>query len=182
MRRTPTIAAAAVVLALAGCSSSSKPAAAGTAASISVAGSATPAPSAPSHPGLGTSQTLKFTGGTATMAVLKLVDPAKPTQGTEKTGFRDVAVQIKITGNGPATFTSGAMITLLAFDADGQNLEKHIYWSTSAGPELDALAGVTVAPGDTRSGFVTFMVPTGAKLVRLQYTPPGGSMVEWTLS
>jgi len=134
------------------------------------------------HPGLGTSQTLKFSGGAATMAVLKVVDPAKPTQGTEKTGFRDVAVQIKITGNGPATFTSGTMITLLAFDADGQNLEKHIYWSTSAGPELDALTGVTVAPGDTQSGFVTFMVPTGAKLARLQYTPPGGSMVEWTLS
>lgn len=182
--RIAAVGAAGVVLLLAGCSSSSKPAAApsGTApAATSSASTSAASPAPATHPGLGVSQTLKFSGGTATMTVLKLVDPAKPTQGAEKTGFRDVAVQIKITGNGPAAFTSGTMITLLAFDADGQNLEKHIYWSTSAGPELDALAGVTVAPGDTRSGFVTFMVPTGAKLARLQYTPPGGSAVEWTV-
>lgn len=181
MRRTLILAAAA--LALAGCSSSSKPAATGTIGDAgSTHGSTAPAPVAQSHAALGTPQTLKFSGGTATMTVLKLVDPAKPTQGKENPGIRDVAVQIKFVDNGPATFTSGTMITLLAFDASGQNLEKHVEWSTSAGPELDALTGVTVAAGDTQSGFVTFMVPTGAKLARLQYTPPGGAMVEWTLS
>lgn len=180
MRRATIAAAlgAGVVLLLAGCSSSSKPAAstpAGTTASAPVAAPA-------SHPGLGTPQTLKYTGGTATMTVLKVVDPAKPTQGTEEPGFRDVAVQIRIVGDGPKTFTSGAMVTLSAFDANGQSVEKHVEWPTSAGPELDALIGVTVAAGDTQSGFVVFEVPPGAKLARLQYTPPGGPMVEWALS
>lgn len=183
MRYVHTAAAvgAGVVLLLAGCSSSSKPAASAPAGASSSAASA-PAAAPASHPGLGASQKLTFSGGTATMTVLKVVDPAKPTQGSEAAGIRDVAVQIRIVGGGPATFTTGTMITLRAFDANGQDLEKHVAWSTSAGPELDALSGVTVAPGDVASGFVTFMVPTGAKLARLQYTPPGGSMVEWALS
>lgn len=182
MRRT-VLPVAVLVLTLAACSSStSKPATTPTSAA-GVAGPATPAAtSVAAHPGLGTPQTLKYAGGTATMTVLTVVDPAKPTQGSEKAGIRDVAVQIRIVGNGPAAFTSGAMITLQGFDAAGQRLQKHLAWPTSAGPELDALTGVTVAAGDTEQGFVAFEVPDGAKVVRLQYTPPGGTMVEWTLS
>lgn len=175
-----TAGAAGVLLLLAGCSSSaSKPTTEpGSTVPASVATSPTPA----THPGLGTAQKLTFSGGTATMTVLKVVDPAIPTQGKEDPGMRDVAVQIRIVGNGPATFTSGTMLTLRAYDADGQDLEKHVGWDTSAGPELDALSGVTVAAGDVQSGFVSFIVPTGAKLVRVQYTPTGGQMVEWTVS
>lgn len=179
MSRVTTTAAlgAGVVLLLAGCSSSSKPAA----TSSSTATSA-PAAAPASHPGLGTSQTLKFAGGTATMTVLKVVDPVTPTNGAETAGLRDVAVQVRFVGNGPATFTSGMMSTLHGFDANGQAIEMHAEWPTSAGPELDVVAGVSVAAGDTQQGFITFEVPTGAKLARLQYTPSGGSMVEWTLS
>lgn len=170
-----------VLLTLAGCSSSiSKPAATSNAAAPATVTTSTPAPAAPAHPGLGVSQNLKFSGGAATMTVLKLVDPAKPTEGKEAPGIRDVAVQIRIVGDTGA-FKSGPMYTLQGFDADGQALKKHIVWPTSAGPELDTLTGVTVAAGDTQSGFVVFMAPTGAKLARLQYTPPGGSAVEWTL-
>lgn len=185
MRRT-VLPAAVLALTLAACSSStSKPASPGTASTTSpgaVAAAATPAAGAAKHAVLGTPQTLKFTGGTATMTVLTVVDPAKPTQGSEKAGIRDAAVQIRIVGNGPAVFTSGAMITLQGFDAAGQRLQKHLAWPTSAGPELDALTGVTVAAGDTEQGFVVFEVPDGAKVARLQYTPPGGAMVEWALS
>lgn len=181
MRKAMTAAGAAgVLLLLAGCSSSKSVAVSSGNTPAGVATSATAAAPA-KHPGVGVPQTLKFSGGTATMTVLKVVDPVIPTQGKEDPGMRDVAAQIRIVGNGPGTFTSGTMITLLAFDANGQNLEKHIDWSTSAGPELDALTGVTVAAGDTRSGFVTFIVPTGAKVARIQYIPPGGSAVEWTV-
>lgn len=173
--RTATVGAG-VALLLAACSSSTS-----TPAASSPAGVATTAPAAPAtHPGVGASQTLKFAGGTATMAVLKLVDPAMPTQGKENPGIRDVAVQIKVVDNGPAAFRTGTMM-LLAFDADGQNLEEHSEWPTSAGPELDTITGVNAAAGDTQSGFVTFMVPTGAKIARLQYTPPGGTAIEWAL-
>lgn len=181
MRHVRTAAVAGVVLLLAGCSSSSKPAATAPAAASSTAVSA-PAAAPASHASLGTPQTLKFSGGTATMTVLKVVDPAKPTQGHEDPGVRDVAVQLKFVNSGPGTFATGTMMTLLAFDADGQILEEHSDWPTSAGPELNTIIGVNAAAGDTQSGFVTFIVPAGAKLARLQFTPPGGSMVEWKLS
>lgn len=181
--RVAVAAVAGASLLLAGCSNgTSKPTPAATSQAAAVAGAATPAPAAPKRAGLGVAQKLTFSGGTATMTVLKVVDPATPTEGKEAPGIRDVAVQIRIVGNGPATFASGAMITLAGFDADGQRLQKHVDWPTSAGPELDALTGVTVAAGDMQSGFVTFEVPTGAKLARIQYTPPGGAAVEWTVS
>ena len=178
-----TITAAAALLLLAGCSSSTSKATAASSstAPTSVATSAAPVPPVPAHAGLGTPQKLTFTGGTATMTVLKLVDPAKPTQGKEAPGIRDVAVQIRLVG-GNGTFASGPMYTLQGFDASGQRLQKHIDWPTSAGPELNTRTGVTVAAGDTEQGFLTFEVPTGAKLTRIQYVPPGGPAVEWTLS
>lgn len=181
MRKAMTAAGAAgVLLLLAGCSSSKSAAVSSGNTPAGVATSATTVAPA-KHPGVGVPQNLKFSGGTATMTVLKVVDPATPTQGKEGPGIRDVAVQIKVVDNGPAVFRTGTM-ALLAFDADGQNLEEHSEWPTSAGPELDTINGVNAAAGDIQSGFVTFMVPTGAKLARLQYTPPGGAAVEWTLS
>lgn len=178
MRRTFVLTVS--VLALAGCSSSSKPAASTPAGTTGTTASA-PAAAPASHPGLGASQTLKFAGGTATMTVLKVVDPVTPKNGSEPAGIRDVAVQVRIVGDGPAAFTSGLMSTLHGFDANGQAIDVHAEWPTSAGPELDVVTGVSVAAGDTQSGFITFEVPTGAKLARLQYTPPGGPMVEWAL-
>lgn len=173
---------AGVLLLLAGCSSSASKTVTvpGGSAPTSVATSATVTAPA-THPGLGAPQKLIFSGGTAAMTVLKVVDPATPTEGKEAPGIRDVAAQIRIVG-GTGTFTSGPMYTLQGFDANGQRLTKHVDWPTSAGPELDALTGVTVAAGDTQSGFVTFEVPAGAKLARIQYTPPGGAAVEWTVS
>jgi hypothetical protein len=182
MRHVRTAAAlgAGVVLLLAGCSSSSKPAATGTIGDAgSTHGSIAPASA---HAKLGTPQTLKYAGGTATMTLLKLIDPVTALHGTEGPGKRDVAVQVRIVGNGPAPFASGLMTTLHVFDAAGQRLGFHADWPTSAGPELDVVGGVNVAAGDTESGFVVFVVPVRAKAARFQYTPPGGSMVEWTLS
>lgn len=181
MRRDVVLVLAVAAFTAACSSGTSTHPATGTTTSGAVAAPAIPAAATPTKAGPGAPQTLNYSGGTATITVLKVVDPAKPTQGTESAGLRDVAVQIRIVGNGPKVFTSGMMSTLHGLDADGQHLNIHAGWPTSAGPELDVVGGVSVASGDTESGFVTFEVPTGAKLTRVQYTPPGGAMVEWTV-
>lgn len=170
------IIAAAVALLAAACSStSSKPVA-------QLAPTTTVAAAAAQHNGLGSTITVKTKSGPVDVTPLKVVDPAKPANpDMHISSGRWTAVQFRFVNKGTMSVSEN-FYGLSASDAQGQQIRIQADADVAAGPSIEILSGLHLGPGDTLLGYITFEVPDGARLARIQYSPPGGSMAEWTLT
>lgn len=181
-----SVIAAAVVLLAAGCSSSaskpvSSPAAVPDSTTSQASAPAVVTSAAAQLNKLGSAVTVKTSTGTLEVTALKVVDPAKPAQSNlTLTSGRWVAVQFRFTNKGPGA-ASGPLYGMRGLDAQSQPIEVQADAEIAAGPSIDVMAGLNLAPGDSLLGYITFRVPTGVKMVRVQYAPPGGSMAQWSL-
>lgn len=191
MRRT-VLSAAAVALALAGCSSSaSTPAPASGTLPTSVAGPATPADhaSTASKPGVGAALDLKIPAHakvpatTIRITLVKVVDPSKPANPYDEIpgGKRQVAFQLQILNTGKIPYESDPENRVRVHDTSGQSFAAELTSDTTAGPAMDT--GLNLAPGDTALGFVTANLPNDSKIATVEYnaTPFGGDAARWTI-
>lgn len=186
MRIAPILAVLALTTtAAAGCSSSAskpsaQPLAPATGTSAPAAAASSPAPAKAS---VGTVQEVRTAdGGKLQVTVVKVVDPAtSSTEGLRPAdGERWVAVQLKIANTGAKAVTDNLYGFRIA-DAQGQAVNIQADAETTAGPMLDVLQGLNLAPGDATLGFITLHLPMAAKLARIQYSPQGGTTAQWTL-
>lgn len=111
--------------------------------------------------------------------VVKVVDPAPPGQFGAPKG-RLVAIQIKLTNTGTQPYTDSPSNGAKLVDKEGQSFTT-TFGDSTAGPPIGS---VTIAPGDSRLGFLTFDVPKGAALAKFQLTLDSGfadETGEWLL-
>lgn len=108
---------------------------------------------------------------TVDVTVLSIVDPA-PTEeflGPEE-GNRLVAVQLRVVNTGTADYVDSPSNGAVLFDAaDVQYANSFL--PTLLGPELFSLR---VIPGDVRTGWVTFEIPSDVEPAALMWTPDSG--------
>lgn len=192
MRRTLTATTAiALTAALGACTSTSvntTPVGANQVQTSAAHSSAAAAPatssSAAKKAGVGDTINLNSTkaGNTMQVTLTKVVDPSTAANEFSKpdAGKRYVAVQIRIANHGQATYSEDPQILVKAVDALGQHYDVDFGTDTTAGPSMDS--GLKLAPGDATLGFLVFQVPTGQKIVTVQYTLStlGGAVAQWT--
>jgi hypothetical protein len=198
MRRTPVFAAATLTLTatLAACTSTSvnttpaganqvqtTAAHAGTSAAPSTPAPSTPAAKKPA--GVGDAIDLQSTkaGNVLEVTLTKVVDPSTAASDFFKpdAGKRYVAVQLRITNKGHATYSEDPQILAKTKDAAGQIYSIDFGTDTTAGPLMDS--GLNLAPGDSTLGFLVFQVPTGQKVTQVQYSLSmlGGAVAQWAI-
>ncbi|WP_188307123.1 DUF4352 domain-containing protein [Streptomyces sp. CBMA123] len=144
-----------------------------TAAAGTGATKAADAPKAPAK--IGDTIALKATdkGNTADVTAVKVVDPAESASEYLKPadGKHYVAVQFQIKATGAQAYgevpASSAKVVDTQGQAYGPNLEE-----TKAGPAFQT--PTNIAPGETGKGFVTFEVPDGTKLDKVQFALDNG--------
>ena len=108
------------------------------------------------------------------VTVGQVVDNATPTFGTPDDGTRLVAVQVTYHNTGSAALKEYPEAALELIDVDGQQYTAS-FIESSAGPGFGGDLQLTA--GDTRTGFVTFEVPTEITKLKLSsetYTTHGG--------
>lgn len=111
--------------------------------------------------------------------VVKVVDPAPPGDFLTPKG-RIVAIQIKLTNTGTRPYDDSPGNGAKLVDGDGQSFNATTLES-GAGP---AMGTVTITPGDSRLGFVSFDVPKEAVLSKFQLALDSGfanETGEWLL-
>ncbi|MFG2906350.1 DUF4352 domain-containing protein [Kitasatospora sp. NPDC048286] len=112
-------------------------------------------------------------GNTADVTAVKVVDPAESASEYLKPaeGKHYVAVQFQIKATGAQAYGEVPASSAKVVDAQGQaygpNLEE-----TKAGPAFQT--PTNIAPGETGKGFVTFEVPDGTKLDKVQFALDNG--------
>ncbi|MFJ7910114.1 DUF4352 domain-containing protein [Kitasatospora sp. NPDC096204] len=112
-------------------------------------------------------------GNTADVTAVKVVDPAESASEYLKPaeGKHYVAVQFQIKATGAQAYgevpASSAKVVDTQGQAYGPNLEE-----TKAGPAFQT--PTNIAPGETGKGFVTFEVPDGTKLDKVQFALDNG--------
>lgn len=119
------------------------------------------------------------------ITLVKVVDPAKPTDEyrTPKADHRFIAVQVRIVNAGTKPYSGDPMARTTAKDASDQQFEAdYSPAETAVGQPMSS--GVTLAPGEKVLGVMTFEVPAGVKLVSMQYSTHGftRSVAQWALS
>jgi len=182
--------AAAAVLTLAGCGSdndSDKDRLPGAQAPVGQApfDNAPTTPTGPPAPvAVGQPVTLLQTSGSGiTMTALKVLDPATAVEpyGKPPAGERLVAVQWKITASGTLAISSSPAMGSSLIDDQGQEYPTSTR-PVSAGPAF--ASSVSIAVGDSRLGWVSYLVSADAKITKIQYAP-GAGLAEhtgtWTL-
>ncbi|OPC80363.1 hypothetical protein B4N89_04835 [Embleya scabrispora] len=125
-------------------------------------------PSAPPAAKVGDTLSLTNTKGVPVdVTLVKLVDPAASSNQylKPKAGNRYVAVQWKIVNSGDQPITDTPNYGSHLIDADGQQFSS-TYSETSAGPAFPS--SVSIPPGGSRLGFVTYEVPTDSKITTIQ--------------
>lgn len=191
--RLAIAAVAAATLALAGCSSDNgddkpgppRPQGQAPAANTPTTPAAAPgkADQPPAPVAIGQPVTLLRSGGSGiTMTALQIQDPAMPkeTYGKAPAGTRLVAVQWKVAASGTLAISSSPAMGSSVIDSDGQEypiLTRDI----TAGTSMPL--SVSIAAGDSRLGWVTYSVPDGVKIVKVQYSPGLGLAADtgtWT--
>ncbi|MEV0735403.1 DUF4352 domain-containing protein [Streptomyces sp. NPDC050549] len=184
MRRALALILAGVVSAAVGCSSGAKVT---TAPASSTSATSAPteqapsseAPSTPPSPATSAAvgDTLDLTGdenGQAlAVTVVKVVDPAAAandfsTPGADK---RFIAVQFRLENTGAAVYTDSPSNGAKIVDTLGQQFEATVE-DTAAGPSFPG--SVTISPGDTGLGFITFEIPTSSKIAKVQFAMNSG--------
>ena len=106
------------------------------------------------------------------VTVVKIVDPARAGQyETPSAGNRFVAVQFKLKNTGTAVYKDSPSNGATVIDKDGQRFSESFNDST-AGPSFPA--SVTISPGKTALGFITFEVPRASRIVGVQFAMDSG--------
>ena len=115
------------------------------------------------------------------VTVTKIVDPAIGATDFDQPdpGTHFVAVQFKLTNAGSAVYNDSPDLDARVLDAKGQSYDSVIA-DTAAGPGF-AGGQVSIAPGATELGFVTFQVPDGTAIADVQFTTDTGlgQTAEW---
>lgn len=190
MRRT-VLSAAAVVLALAGCSSSASTPAKATSEGVAAPATpaATPAAQLSKSAGVGAALDLKIPAHatvpatTIRITLVKVVDPSKPANPYDEIPAekRQVAFQLQILNTGKIPYESDPENRVKVHDTSGQAFAAELTADTTAGQGMDT--ALNLAPGDTALGFVTANLPNGSKIATVEYsaTPFGGDAARWTI-
>ncbi len=125
-------------------------------------------------------------GEKARVVAVKVVDPARATDefSTPDAGKRYVGVQFRITDTGAAAYSDSPSNGATAIDASGQQYSAEMADpKTSAGEAFPA--ATSIAPGDSALGVVVFQIPTGAKVVKVQFgmdSGMSGHTAQWNVS
>ncbi|MFD3330541.1 DUF4352 domain-containing protein [Streptomyces sp. NPDC058701] len=100
------------------------------------------------------------------VTLVKVVDPAgaKNEFATPVAGTRFVAVQFRLKNTGTAVYKDSPGNGARVVDAQGQQFDTAFYPS-NAGASFPG--SITVAPGDTGLGFLTFEVPKASKITKV---------------
>ncbi|WP_033218755.1 DUF4352 domain-containing protein [Kitasatospora phosalacinea] len=110
---------------------------------------------------------------TADVTLVKVVDPAESAneylQPAE--GKRYVSVQFRIKATGSGAYTDTPVTGAKLIDTQGQGFTS-TFAETKAGPEFPG--SVNIAPGESSLGFVTFEIPSDAKIDKVQYALNSG--------
>lgn len=122
-------------------------------------------------------------GESLAVTLVKLVDPAgaKNQYATPEAGTRFVAVQFRLKNTGTAVYNDSPSNGAKIVDTQGQQFSPS-YNDTGAGPSFPGR--VTVAPGDTGLGFLTFEVPKTSKIAKVQFAMNSGfspNTGQWTV-
>lgn len=142
-----------------------------------------PAPSPSAEVGDTVDLTGNLDGEGLAVTLVKLVDPAgaKNQYATPEAGTRFVAVQFRLKNTGTAVYKDSPSNGAKIVDTQGQQFSPS-YNDTSAGPGFPG--SVTVAPGDTGLGFLTFEVPKASKIAKVQFAMNSGfssNTGQWTV-
>lgn len=139
-------------------------------------GSATSASAGvPEKATLGTTITLTGidSGEQMGVSVTKVISNATPSDSFDAppTGDRLYAVQFRLTDTGTAAYSDSPSNGATVIDTSGQSYQSGI--ETVAGCQ-DFADIENIAPGNSGLGCITFEVPTGAKIVAVQFTLDSG--------
>lgn len=109
-------------------------------------------------------------GDNIAVTVVKVVDPDGSTNEfeTPTAGGRFESIQFRIVNTGTGSYQDDPLVEISAKDASGQTMQEAIVTATTAGAQMPS--SVTLTPGDTALGFVTFDVPSGDKIAQAQYS------------
>lgn len=110
------------------------------------------------------------TGENIAVTVVKAVDPDTSTNEfeTPTADSRFESIQFRVVNTGTGSYQDDPLAEISAKDASGQTMQEAIVVSTTAGAQMPS--SVSLAPGDTALGYVTFDVPTGDKIAQVQYS------------
>ncbi|MGW4382502.1 DUF4352 domain-containing protein [Kitasatospora sp. NPDC004531] len=134
-----------------------------------------PKADSPSTAKLGDTLALKGVEKTnaADVTLVKVVDNAEGADEYTKPadGKRFVSVQFRIKATGSAAYADAPANSAKVLDAQGQGYSSTVA-ETKAGPEFPVPANI--APGESALGFITFEIPTDAKLDKIQFALDSG--------
>ncbi|WP_411105126.1 DUF4352 domain-containing protein [Streptomyces sp. cmx-4-9] len=134
-----------------------------------------PSPSATASAAVG--DTIDLTGirdgEKLAVTLVKVVDPAgaKSEYSTPQAGTRFVAVQFRLKNTGIAVYQDSPGNGSKVVDTLGQQFDTS-FDDSNAGASFPG--SITVAPGDTGLGFLTFEVPNASKIAKVQFAMNSG--------
>lgn len=137
----------------------------------SAAPTSTPAPVA--H--VGDSVSIAGNGGEKlSVQIVRVVDPASGTDefNSASAGKHFVAVQFKLTNTGTAAYSDAPGNDAKVLDGQGQSFSSD-FSDTTAGPSF-ADNQVNIGPGASQLGFITFQMPDGDHVAKVQFTTDSG--------
>ncbi|WLW53895.1 DUF4352 domain-containing protein [Streptomyces sp. YU58] len=184
MRRTAGLVLAALIAVAVGCADDEKvtteratsPPATTTPTSPSPT-SETPSPTPSQSTSAAVGDTLDLTGvddGEAlAVTLVKVIDPARAENAysSPDAGKRFVAVQFRLKNTGTAVYSDSPGNGARIVDTQGQQFDS-TYEGTAAGPDFPG--SITVAPGDSALGFITFEVPAASRIAKVQFAMNSG--------
>lgn len=108
-------------------------------------------------------------GESADVTVVKVVDNPQGADQftTPDSGKRFYAVQFRIKDTSSAAYSDTPGNGAEVVDSQGQVYQADIVDDTTAGDSFPA--ALTIADGDSALGFITFQVPTGTRIVKIQF-------------
>jgi hypothetical protein len=123
-------------------------------------------------------------GNEMSITLVKVIDPAQGADSftTPDTGKHFVGAEFQVIGKA-GTYSDDAILDAALIGSNGQTYT----------PSFDAIAGCTdftygsfsIIPGETQVGCVTFQLPQGVAVDRVEWTPVGGfggAPAIWVLS
>lgn len=117
-------------------------------------------------------QPVKYEGNTVTL--VRLIDPAQPANQyeTPNAGSRYVAAEFKIVNTGTKAFKPEPTSDATAFDSAAHSYSTD-YAEIAGCPSF--ANNITLSGGDMVDGCVTFQVPAGAQLAKIEYVEQEGA-------
>ncbi|GGV05294.1 DUF4352 domain-containing protein [Streptomyces spectabilis] len=119
------------------------------------------------------------------VTALKVVDPAANANAYfgPDPGNRFVAVQFRLENTGDGPYKDSPANGAELVDTDGQRFSASWVAETTAGPSFPG--SVSISPGDTALGYVTFELPRTAQPEKVQFTMDSGfsdDVGEWDVT